>query len=48
MLVYALSRPVQPSDDATLNRAVEAMTEQDGTLRSLIKSLVTSEVFGKK
>jgi hypothetical protein len=48
MLVYALGRPVQPSDDGVLNQAVKAMTEQDGTLRSLIKSLVASEVFVEK
>ena len=48
MLVYALGRPVQPSDDATLGRAVTAMQQQNGTLRALIKSLVTSEVFTEK
>jgi hypothetical protein len=48
MLVYALGRPVEPTDDATLSRAVTAMKAGDDTLRSLIKSLVTSKVFVTK
>ena len=48
MLVYALGRPVEPSDDFTLTRAVAAMTAGDDSLRSLIKSLVTSKAFLSK
>lgn len=48
MLVYSLGRPVEPSDDATLSRAVAAMTAGGDTLRSLIKSLVTSKAFVTK
>lgn len=48
MLVYALGRPVEPSDDTTLSRAVAAMTDGDDSLRTLIKSLVTSKAFVTK
>lgn len=48
MLVYALGRPVEPTDDGTLTRAVEAMAEQGDTFRALIKSLVNSKVFLQK
>lgn len=45
MLVYALGRPVEPSDDLALSGAVAAMSAGDDTMRSLIKSLVTSKAF---
>jgi hypothetical protein len=45
LLVYALGRPVQPSDDETVTRAVEQMKSSGDTLRSLIHSLVVSKAF---
>jgi hypothetical protein len=48
MFVYALGRPVEPSDDSALSQSVAAMTAGDDTLRSLIKSLVTSKAFVTK
>jgi len=48
LLVYALGRPIQPSDDAVLTNAVNAMTTEEDSLRTLIKTIVTSEVFAQK
>ena len=48
LLVYALGRPIEPSDDATLNQAVDSLSRNGETLRTLIKSLVLSEVFAQK
>ena len=48
LLVYALGRPVEPSDDPTLNSAVESMTREGDTLRALVRSLVMSKVFSQK
>ena len=48
LLLYALGRPVEPSDDATITRAVAEMKNGDDTIRSLIKSLVTSNAFVSK
>lgn len=47
MLIYALGRPIEPTDDAILSQAVSAMTAgpDTDTLRGLIKSLVTSKAF---
>ncbi len=45
LLLYALGRPVEPSDDETLNRAVSDMTAGNDSIRSLIKSLVSSKAF---
>ncbi len=48
MLVYALGRPVEPTDDATLEEAVQKMANQQDTLRSLIQSLTASQAFQTK
>lgn len=48
LLVYALGRPVQPSDDEIVTRAVEQMKSSGDTLRSLIHSLVVSKAFRTK
>lgn len=47
VLIYAFGRPVQPTDDAMLNQAVEDMKSNGDSLRSLIHSLVTSKAFQK-
>lgn len=48
LLLYALGRPAGPEDDGTISRAVEGMKNGDDSLRSLIQSLVSSEVFVTK
>lgn len=48
LLLYALGRPIEPSDDSTINKAVSDMTAGGDTFRSLIKSLVTSKAFVTK
>ncbi len=48
MLIYALGRPIEPSDDITLSTAAKSISRGDDTLRSLIKSLVTSKAFATK
>ncbi|QDS91809.1 hypothetical protein FF011L_05440 [Roseimaritima multifibrata] len=48
LLIYALGRPIEPSDDATLSRATDTMARGDDTFHTLIKSLVTSKVFATK
>ena len=48
LLVYALGRSVEPSDDSTISQSVADMKAGDDTLRSLIKSLVTSKAFVTK
>ncbi len=48
MWVYALGRPVEPSDDPMLSQAVEEMKSGKDSLRSLIKSLVNSKAFVTK
>jgi len=48
LLLYALGRPVEPTDDDTLNRAVADMSASNDSIRSLIKSLVSSEAFVTK
>jgi hypothetical protein len=45
LLLYALGRPVEPSDDETLNRAVSDMSSGNDSIRLLIKSLVSSKAF---
>lgn len=44
-LVYALGRPVMPSDDDDLEHIVTTMTEGGDTLRHLFYGLVTSPIF---
>ena len=48
LLVYALGRPVDPLDDSALQAAVKSMKKSDDSLRSLIKSIVTSPSFLQK
>ncbi|MCA9063232.1 MAG: DUF1592 domain-containing protein [Planctomycetaceae bacterium] len=48
LLVYALGRPIEPSDDATLNDAVASMTSENDSIRGLIQSIVRSQVFRQK
>lgn len=48
MLVYALGRPVEPTDDSTLSAAVQSMKANGDTFQSLIKSLVASPQFLQK
>ena len=48
LLLYALGRPIEPSDDSTISQAVVDMKAGDDTFRSLIKSLVTSKAFVTK
>ncbi|MCA9177407.1 MAG: DUF1592 domain-containing protein [Planctomycetales bacterium] len=45
LLLYALGRPAEPSDDSTLTQAVTDMQNGGDTFRSLIKSLVASKAF---
>ena len=46
--IYALGRPVEPTDDGTLQAAVARMKQEGDTLRALIKSIVTSPQFLSK
>jgi len=48
LFVYALGRPVEPSDRETLDEMVLALQENDHTLRSVIAQLVESEAFQTK
>ncbi len=48
MLIFALGRPIEPTDDPTISRAVADMAAGNDTFRSLIKSLVTSKAFVTK
>lgn len=45
LFVYALGRPLWPSDDPAISAAVERMRGEGDTLRALIKSVVTSQQF---
>jgi len=45
MLVYALGRPVEPSDRGLIERLAAQMAADDYSLRSLIRGIVTSEAF---
>ncbi|MEZ6134788.1 MAG: DUF1592 domain-containing protein [Pirellulaceae bacterium] len=46
--MYALARSVEPSDRDSINRAVASCQTHGFTIRSLIKSIVTSESFRQK
>lgn len=48
MIVYALGRPVEPSDRGLINELTQRMAQSDYTMRSLIKGLILSEEFAKK
>lgn len=45
MLVFALGRPLEPSDDSTVQQAVHDLQSDGDTFQSLIKSIVTSPPF---
>ena len=45
MLVYALGRPVEPSDRGLIDRLSAEMAANDYTLGSLIRGIVTSKAF---
>lgn len=45
MMVYALGRPVEPQDDGALTQTVTDTQSGNDTLRSMIKSFVTSKAF---
>ena len=45
MLVYALGRPVEPSDRALVDSLAERMRQNQYTLRSLIQGIVISDAF---
>lgn len=48
MLVYALGRPIEPSDRALIDRLAARMATDDYSLVSLIQGIVTSEAFLSK
>ena len=48
MLIYALGRPIEPTDDTLLQQAVASMRDHGDTLRSLIVCIVTSSTFLNK
>lgn len=48
MMLYALGRPIEPTDDDTITRAVADMAAGNDTFRSLIQSLVSSKAFVTK
>jgi len=45
LLVYALGRPIEPSDRGLVERLAQRMAASDYSLRSLIQGIVTSEAF---
>ncbi len=46
--IYALGRPIEPSDDSAIQAATRRMKENGDTLRALVKGLVTSPQFLEK
>ena len=48
LLVYTLGRPIEPSDDAILMTTVEEMKRHDNSLRTLIRSIVSQNIFVTK
>tara|TARA_R110002096_G_scaffold67332_5_gene163317 strand:+ start:4136 stop:6637 length:2502 start_codon:yes stop_codon:yes gene_type:complete len=48
VLVFALGRPTEPTDDSTLSTAVNSMKQDGDTFQALIKSLVASPQFLEK
>lgn len=48
LLIYAMGRPIEPQDDATLTQAVQQMKSHGDTLRALIHALVNSRTFLNK
>ncbi len=48
MLVYALGRPVEPSDRGLIEQLVGQMRQQDYTLSSLIRGIALSDAFRTK
>ncbi|MEM1294492.1 MAG: DUF1592 domain-containing protein [Verrucomicrobiota bacterium] len=48
MFVYALGRPIEPTDDSTLQRATRLMSENGDSFQSLIKAIISSPQFLEK
>ncbi|RCS54489.1 DUF1592 domain-containing protein [Bremerella cremea] len=48
MLVYALGRPLEPTDRGLLNQLTQQMQQQNYTLSSLIHGIVLSDTFQTK
>lgn len=47
LLGYALGRPVQPYDRATVDQLVTSLQESEGGFRDLVKMVVLSEAFAR-
>lgn len=45
LMIYALGRPLEPSDDPTVERLSTRLPQQGDTLRALIKGIATSRTF---
>lgn len=48
MFVYALGRPIEPTDDSTLQRAAQMMKDNGDTFQSLIIAIISSPQFLEK
>jgi len=48
MFVYALGRPIEPSDQPTINGIVAKAKSEDYTFRALVKAIVATEAFQSK
>ena len=48
LLIYALGRPLEPSDRSTVDRLAQRCAEQNHSMRALLAGIVTSEVFQTK
>ncbi|MGF1583655.1 MAG: DUF1592 domain-containing protein [Gemmataceae bacterium] len=48
MFVYALGRPIEPTDRSTIDSVVTRLARENYTFKSLIKGIVTSKQFATK
>jgi hypothetical protein len=48
MLTYALGRPMEPSDRGAVDELARQMPAQNYSLRKLIRSIVTTDIFRTK
>ena len=48
MLVYGVGRPLEPSDQLTIENVVTATKNSNQTLRAMIKAIVNTEIFQSK
>ncbi len=48
MFIYALGRPIQPTDRTTIDSITTRLAREKYTLKSLIKGIVTSKQFATK